>query len=164
MRVAYCTLNQLDHSPLVPFGGNMDYDQMKEGATLYLPVFHQGGLLMSGDILAAMGDGELTGSALETSADVELTVDLFRGFATSGLEDLLLIGNVGIVCKHRNEASVVRPTLVYIRSRETKTKPATNGTNKYEFSYLWPPRLVRHPRRHSCLFVPFVAAFASASI
>jgi amidase len=67
---------------LGPYGGNMDYNQMAEGATLYLPVFHPGALLTLGDGHAAMGDGELTGTALETSLDVELTVDLIKGHAT----------------------------------------------------------------------------------
>jgi amidase len=69
---------------LGPFGGNMDYNQMGEGVTLYLPVFHPGGLLTMGDAHAAMGDGELTGSALETSVDVEFTVDVIPGFASAG--------------------------------------------------------------------------------
>lgn len=69
---------------LGPFGGNMDYNQMGEGVTLYLPVYHPGALLTMGDAHAAMGDGELTGSALETSVDVEFTVDLIRGFSTAG--------------------------------------------------------------------------------
>jgi amidase len=69
---------------LGPFGGNMDYNQMGEGMTLYLPVFHPGALLTMGDAHAAMGDGELTGSALETSVDVEFTVDLIPGIATAG--------------------------------------------------------------------------------
>jgi len=69
---------------LGPFGGNMDYNQMGEGVTLYLPVFHPGGLLSMGDAHAAMGDGELTGSALETSVDVEFSVDVIPGFASAG--------------------------------------------------------------------------------
>ncbi len=69
---------------LGPFGGNMDYNQMGEGVTLYLPVFHPGALLTLGDAHAAMGDGELTGSALETSAYVEFTVDLIKGYASAG--------------------------------------------------------------------------------
>lgn len=69
---------------LGPFGGNMDYNQMGEGVTLYLPVYHPGALLTLGDAHAAMGDGELTGSALETSADVSLTVELIPGFSTAG--------------------------------------------------------------------------------
>ncbi len=58
------------------YGGNMDYSQMREGTTLYLPVFQPGALLFVGDGHAAQGDGELTGNALETSMDVEFTVDL----------------------------------------------------------------------------------------
>jgi acetamidase/formamidase len=63
------------------FGGNMDYNQNGEGTTLYFPVFHPGALFVLGDAHAAMGDGELTGSALETSMDVEFTVDLIKGYA-----------------------------------------------------------------------------------
>jgi hypothetical protein len=61
------------------FGGNMDYNQIREGTTLYLPVSAPGALLFIGDGHAAQGDGELTGNALETSLDVEFTVDLVRG-------------------------------------------------------------------------------------
>ena len=61
------------------FGGNMDYNQIREGTTLYLPVSAPGALLFLGDGHAAQGDGELTGNALETSMDVEFTVDVIRG-------------------------------------------------------------------------------------
>jgi acetamidase/formamidase len=61
------------------FGGNMDYNQIREGTTLYLPVSHPGALLFLGDGHAAQGDGELTGDALETSMDFEFTVDVIRG-------------------------------------------------------------------------------------
>ena len=60
------------------FGGNMDYNQIREGTTIYLPVSHPGALLFLGDGHAAQGDGELTGDALETSMDFEFTVDLIR--------------------------------------------------------------------------------------
>lgn len=60
------------------FGGNMDYNQIREGTTIYLPVSHPGALLFVGDGHAAQGDGELTGDALETSMDLEFTVDLIR--------------------------------------------------------------------------------------
>jgi acetamidase/formamidase len=58
------------------FGGNMDYNQIREGTTVYLPVFHDGALLFMGDGHAAQGDGELTGDALETSMEFEFTVDV----------------------------------------------------------------------------------------
>lgn len=61
------------------FGGNMDYNQIREGSTVYLPVYHPGALLFVGDGHAAQGDGELTGDALETSMDIEFTVDLIKG-------------------------------------------------------------------------------------
>ena len=61
------------------YGGNMDYNQVREGCTVYLPVFAQGALLFVGDGHAAQGDGELTGDALETSMDVQFTVQVIRG-------------------------------------------------------------------------------------
>jgi amidase len=61
------------------FGGNMDYNQIREGTTIYLPIYHPGALLFLGDGHAAQGDGELTGDALETSMDFEFTVDVIPG-------------------------------------------------------------------------------------
>lgn len=66
------------------FGGNMDYSEIREGVTVYLPVYQPGALLFLGDGHAAQGDGELTGDALETSMDVEFTVDLVKNFSTDG--------------------------------------------------------------------------------
>jgi amidase len=63
------------------FGGNLDYNQIREGVTLYLPVYHPGALLFVGDGHAVQGDGELTGDALETSMDVDFTVDVVPGQA-----------------------------------------------------------------------------------
>jgi len=81
------------------FGGNMDYNQMREGTTLYLPVFAPGALLFVGDGHAAQGDGELTGNALETSMDVEFTVDLIRGQSTgaprSENDEFLMSSGIG---------------------------------------------------------------------
>ncbi len=61
------------------FGGNMDFNEIIEGATVYLPVSVPGALLYVGDGHAAQGDGELNGNALETSMDVEFTVDVIPG-------------------------------------------------------------------------------------
>jgi amidase len=63
------------------FGGNMDYNQLREGVTVYLPVYVPGALLFVGDGHAAQGAGELTGDALETSMDIEFTVDVVAGHA-----------------------------------------------------------------------------------
>jgi acetamidase/formamidase len=61
------------------WGGNMDFNEIIEGATVYLPVNVSGALLYVGDGHAAQGDGELTGNALETSMDAEFTVDVIPG-------------------------------------------------------------------------------------
>jgi len=58
------------------YGGNMDFNEIIEGATIYLPVRVPGAYLYFGDGHAAQGDGELNGNALETSMDVEVTVDV----------------------------------------------------------------------------------------
>ena len=61
------------------FGGNMDYNRLREGVTVYLPVSVPGALLFVGDGHAAQGAGELTGNALETSMDIEFTLDVQTG-------------------------------------------------------------------------------------
>jgi len=58
------------------FGGNMDSPEIREGVTLYFPVFQPGALFYLGDGHAEQGDGELPGQGLETSMDVQFTVDL----------------------------------------------------------------------------------------
>jgi amidase len=60
-------------------GGNLDYNRLTQGTTLYFPVFQPGALLSLGDGHAAQGDGEISGQGLETSTAVTFTVDLIRG-------------------------------------------------------------------------------------
>ena len=52
------------------FGGNMDAADVREGTTVYLPVFHEGALFYFGDGHALQGDAEICGSGLETSMEV----------------------------------------------------------------------------------------------
>ena len=61
-------------------GGNMDCKKIAPGNTLYLPVFHPGGLLALGDVHACMGDGEVMGTGVECPANVTVTVELMKGF------------------------------------------------------------------------------------
>lgn len=82
------------------FGGNMDYNGIVEGATVYLPVFQPGALLYLGDGHALQGDGETTQWALETSLDVEFSVELLpaRPLATPRIESgdtLATLGQAG---------------------------------------------------------------------
>jgi amidase len=68
-------------SSIVPaeFGGNMDAPEVSAGNTLYLPVNVSGALLYFGDGHAAMGDGEIAGTAIEVPLKVRLQVDLVKG-------------------------------------------------------------------------------------
>jgi amidase len=66
------------------YGGNLDFNEIAEGATVYLPVANPGALLYIGDAHAAMGDGEINGDGLETSMDVEFTVDVIPGRSVPG--------------------------------------------------------------------------------
>ena len=61
------------------FGGNLDAADVREGATVYLPVFHPGALFYFGDGHALQGDGEIIGSGLETTMDVTFQFDLIKG-------------------------------------------------------------------------------------
>jgi amidase len=60
-------------------GGNLDHKVIGPGARVYLPVTVPGGLLWIGDVHAAQGDGELSGTAIEIAADVTVRVDLLAG-------------------------------------------------------------------------------------
>ncbi len=61
------------------FGGNMDAPEVREGTTVYLPIFHDGAYFYFGDGHARQGEGEVGGTGLETSMDVELRIDLIKG-------------------------------------------------------------------------------------
>lgn len=61
------------------FGGNMDASDVRQGATVHLPVFHDGALFYFGDAHALQGDGEIAGSGLETTMDVTLKFDVIKG-------------------------------------------------------------------------------------
>jgi acetamidase/formamidase len=56
----------------------MDIRHVGAGATLYLPVAVDGALLSLGDGHAAQGDGEVCGTAIETSAVATLRISLER--------------------------------------------------------------------------------------
>jgi acetamidase/formamidase len=60
------------------FGGNMDYASMGAGVKLMLPVNEPGALLFLGDGHARQGEGEVAGTGLETSLDVEFSVEVVK--------------------------------------------------------------------------------------
>ncbi|MBV7333228.1 acetamidase/formamidase family protein [Chloroflexi bacterium TSY] len=60
-------------------GGNMDYNGYVSGMTAYFPVFAPGALFHLGDGHALQGDGEIVGTGIEISMDVQFTVQLLQG-------------------------------------------------------------------------------------
>jgi amidase len=60
------------------FGGNMDFNEVVEGSTVYLTVNQPGALLYLGDAHALQGDGETSQYALETSMAVEFSVEVIK--------------------------------------------------------------------------------------
>lgn len=82
------------------FGGNMDFNELGEGATVYLPVFQPGAMLYLGDGHALQGDGETTQWGLETSLDVEFSVEVLPARALSSprvetADRITVIGQAG---------------------------------------------------------------------
>lgn len=59
-------------------GGNLDTKDVKPGSKVYLPVSVDGALVALGDLHAAMGDGELSGTGVETSGEVKLKFSKFK--------------------------------------------------------------------------------------
>jgi acetamidase/formamidase len=70
--------------PPGPYGGNMDFRELKVGSTLYLPVFHPGALFYVGDPHGVQGDGEVSGNALEQSLTGVFRFTVLKGKTITG--------------------------------------------------------------------------------
>ena len=107
-------------------GGNMDIRYLKTGVSVYLPCFIAGCGLAIGDLHYAQGDGEVSGTAIEMSANIWVTTevlqdgpDLSRGPHYEGSAQLLDIPSrrfyavTGIPVKDSGE---VPPDMAYLNS------------------------------------------------
>ncbi len=79
-RVAVAPRGEESYTGLWPgyFGGNMDAPEVCEGATVYLPIFHEGAYFYFGDGHALQGQGEIAGTGLETTMAVTLQIELIK--------------------------------------------------------------------------------------
>lgn len=59
-------------------GGNMDDHVHGPGATVHLPVFQPGAQLAVGDMHAAMGDGEISGTGVEIEGTARIRVEVLK--------------------------------------------------------------------------------------
>ena len=66
------------------YGGNMDYRRFGPGTTAYFPVSAPGALFFLGDGHFCQGDGEIVGTGIETSFEVEFTVRVRKGARWAG--------------------------------------------------------------------------------
>ena len=66
------------HSTIPPrrSGGNIDCKELVAGTTLYLPIPVDGARFSAGDGHAAQGDGEVSGTAIETPVEAEVTLEV----------------------------------------------------------------------------------------
>jgi acetamidase/formamidase len=62
--------------PPRPSGGNIDCKDLVAGTTLFLPIPIDDALFSAGDGHAAQGDGEVSGTAIETPIEAQLTIGL----------------------------------------------------------------------------------------
>jgi acetamidase/formamidase len=72
-------LSMVSSRPPAAWGGNMDFNKLTVGATLYLPVFNPGALFFTGDSHAVQGDGEIDGTAIEASLTATLQFIVHKG-------------------------------------------------------------------------------------
>ena len=78
MGVAPDTDSMLVTIPPRTNGGNMDNRHMIAGTTVYFPVQVEGALFSIGDAHAAQGDGEVSGSAIETPVRIVFEVEVME--------------------------------------------------------------------------------------
>lgn len=70
---------RVSSGPPGPHVGNLDIKELGAGSSIFLPVHVPGALLSIGDGHASQGDGEVSGTAIETSLRTTLQVLLHKG-------------------------------------------------------------------------------------
>jgi len=118
-------------------GGNMDIRYLKAGVTIYLPCYIDGCALAIGDLHFAQGDGEVSGTAIEMSADVWGSAkiikngpDLSHGPHYSGASSLLDIPSTkfyAVTGFPLKKVGTVPPRMEYLQS--TKVSELSNLSN-----------------------------------
>ncbi|HUF46464.1 MAG TPA: acetamidase/formamidase family protein [Vicinamibacterales bacterium] len=79
MGVAPATDEMLSTIPPRANGGNMDNRHLVAGTTVYFPVFVEGALFSIGDTHAAQGDGEVSGTGIESPMRIVYAVRVIKG-------------------------------------------------------------------------------------
>lgn len=75
-------------------GGNLDVKDMVAGTRVLFPVWTEGALFSAGDAHFAQGDGEVCGTAIETTATLRIRFDVVKaGAAARATRDVTVYGN-----------------------------------------------------------------------
>lgn len=102
-------------------GGNMDSTVIRAGNTLYLPVWRDGAYLAMGDLHAAMGDGEIMISGVEVGGEVDVKLEVLKGWS---LEEPMVEDEeyFYVIGSERTYTEAVRRTVSYMNQvlREKK--------------------------------------------
>lgn len=111
------------------YGGNMDYNGVVEGSTVYLEVTQPGALLYLGDGHAAMGDGETTEWALETSMDVEFSVEVIpaKFISTPRVETASHIAAIGLAGSIDDAAKIATSGMIQWLEQDYQLTPSESA-------------------------------------
>lgn len=141
------------------YGGNMDYNEVVEGATVMLPVYHPGALLFIGDGHALQADGEPTGTGIETTMAVTFTVTLRKKANLPGprLENSDFIAAIGsqpeFVSSLDRTLRVATSDMVHWLTSEYKLEPwaahqLIGYQGKYDVITVGGSMALRIPKKH----------------
>ena len=112
------------HSIVPPsnFGGNLDIKHLRAGTTLFLPVGVEGALFSVGDTHAAMGDGEVCGTAVEAAMDIVVRLSVRRDFSVPAPQYTVAAGELA-----RTEAGAFHVTTGVAPDLMEATRGATRA-------------------------------------
>jgi acetamidase/formamidase len=113
-----------EHSIVPPsnWGGNLDIKHLRVGTTLFLPVGVEGALFSVGDTHAAMGDGEVCGTAVEAAMDIVVRLSVRRDFSVPAPQYSVPAGELA-----RTEAGAYHVTTGVAPNLMEATKAATRA-------------------------------------
>ncbi len=109
-------------------GGNLDVKLLTRGTTVLFPVFVPGALLSIGDAHFAQGDGEVCGTAIETSATFRLRLGLHKGAARArGIDGTQFAGSTVLGPPRRYYATTGLSMRGDVQESEDATLAARNA-------------------------------------
>ena len=112
-------------------GGNMDCKLIKEGSTVYFPIYTEGALFQLGDVHAAMGDAELCGTGLEVPAEVTARLTLLK--KTAPELPILLCGNKWYVIGHGKDYDEANRKTALVMQKLLMRQYGFDGTEAYMY-------------------------------